>query len=140
MVAPPLVAGDVWRFSVSVEEKPLMATWANGKPLFSWKKRGSACPTPLYKSLIHHIAQHFIARDKDAAYAPARKEYEYLARSFARYLGDIYINVDEAHWRAIDQQIKWLFTKQDLSQTGASHRTCVQLHFIGKNLLEELLK
>lgn len=125
---------------MKVEEKPFLKSHDNGKPCFSWKKRGSNTPTHLFKMLIGHIAQHFIAHNKDINYVPMRKENVYLARTFARWLGDVYANVDEMHWKAVSQQIEWLFTQQDLLKVNRSHLNMVQLHFIGKNMLEELLK
>ena len=125
---------------MNVEQKPFMRTHGDGKPYFSWKIRGTNRPTQLYKCLISHIAQHFIAHDRDATYIPSNQENAHLSRTFARWLGDVYANVDEMHWRAIEQQIKWLFTKQDLFAVSSRQKHCIQLHFIGKNMLEELLK
>lgn len=125
---------------MEVGAKPFMKTWKDGKPFFSWKKKGAYRATHLYKMLIGHIVQHFIAHNKDASYSPTNKERVHLARTFTRYLSEIYANVDEMHFRAVEQQVNWLFTKQDVFATKTGHKSCVQLHFIGRNLFEELLK
>ena len=59
---------------MNVEQKPFMRTHGDGKPYFSWKIRGTNRPTQLYKCLISHIAQHFIAHDRDATYIPSSQE------------------------------------------------------------------
>lgn len=125
---------------MKVERKPYLKTHDNGKPYFSWKKRGSNMPTHMFKMLVGHVGQHFIAHQKDIDYVPSSIENAYLAKTFCRWLGDVYANVDEMHWLAVNQQIKWLFTKQDLLAVHPKQKHMVQLHFIGRNLLEELLK
>tara|TARA_B100001094_G_scaffold147884_1_gene143262 strand:+ start:368 stop:745 length:378 start_codon:yes stop_codon:yes gene_type:complete len=125
---------------MKVEEKPDMKVHGSGKPYFSWKKKGSDSPTHLFKMLIGHIAQHFMAHERGIDYTPSSQENAFLARTFSRWLGDIYSNVDEMHWRAVEQQIKWLFTKQDLLAVSPKQKHMVQLHFLGRNMLEDFLK
>ncbi len=125
---------------MKAESKPSMRVHKSGKPYFSWKKKGSNCPTHLFKMLIGHIAQHFMAHGRDADYTPTPGECAFLAQTFSRWLSDVYLNVDEAHWPAVEQQIKWLFTKQDLLLVNPRQKNMVQMHFIGRNMLESFLK
>ena len=126
---------------MELKQKTYIETKKDGRtPHFRWKLRGTNRPTLLHKCLVNHIAQYYMIHGKDDSYAPSNKEAEYLAQTFARWLGDMYINVDEAHWKAIGQQINWLFTKQDLSKVNPKQQHCVQMHYVGRNLLEELLK
>ena len=74
---------------MKVEEKPDMKVHGNGKPYFSWKKRGSNMPTHMFKMLVGHVGQHFIAHQKDIDYVPSSIENAYLAKTFCRWLGDV---------------------------------------------------
>ncbi len=125
---------------MKVEEKPYLKTHGNGKPYFDWWRKGTSCPTLRYERLISHVAMCFKAHNKDITYIPSDQEMRQIARAFARWEGDVYANVDEMHWKAVHQQLKWLFTEQDLSHVDSKHMGQVRLHYIGMYLLEKALK
>jgi hypothetical protein len=131
------------------KEKKLVGKWKNGKKagkiMFHWKDGEGL--SLLSKKLMLNVAHYLIKEDKTDAlnqnnekHRLKDKELEFIAKCFCLEMSVYYPSLHEEAYRAPKQQLKWVFTKQDMTKIKPQQFNCMTTRALNRQYLSDLLR